>query len=77
MHLPQLLIFNNQFALPQDFTVNLAPFDDKIDLMKDQNGRTDFTYLSFDCFHLSQKGNAIAANAFWNNMMGESIEIDS
>lgn len=30
---------------------------------------SDYSYLSFDCFHLSQKGYALATSALWNNML--------
>jgi len=33
------------------------------------NGKRDLTLLSFDCFHLSQKGNAWAGTALWNNLL--------
>lgn len=33
------------------------------------NGKRDLTLLSVDCFHLSQKGNAWAGTALWNNLL--------
>lgn len=45
------------------------PFLRNVRFPRLSNGNNDFTYMSVDCFHLSQKGYAIAANALWNNMM--------
>ncbi|XP_037036189.1 phospholipase B1, membrane-associated-like [Bradysia coprophila] len=53
----------------EDFTVNAQPFLKMAELPTLPNGNTDFTYMSLDCFHLSQKGYARATNALWNNMM--------
>ncbi|XP_043604738.1 phospholipase B1, membrane-associated-like [Bombus pyrosoma] len=39
----------------------------KIPLAKD--GFADLSYFSVDCFHLSQKSNAILANNLWNNLL--------
>ncbi|XP_037036130.1 phospholipase B1, membrane-associated-like [Bradysia coprophila] len=52
-----------------DFTVNNQPFLKNVTIPMLANGNHDFTYLSLDCFHLSQRGYAIAVNALWNNMM--------
>lgn len=51
-----------------DFTVVNQPFLKKIKFPARSNGLSDFTYMSTDCFHLSQKGYARASNALWNNM---------
>lgn len=40
------------------FTVVLQPFTKHFTIPKHKNGLTDYSYLSADCFHLSQKGNA-------------------
>lgn len=40
------------------FTVVLQPFTKYFTIPKRKNGLTDYSYLSADCFHLSQKGNA-------------------
>ncbi|XP_037036133.1 phospholipase B1, membrane-associated-like [Bradysia coprophila] len=53
----------------EDFTVNNQPFLKNVTFPTLPNGNHDFTYMSMDCFHLSQKGYARAANALWNNMM--------
>lgn len=55
--------FNNE-----NFTVNLQGFVTKLDFPHDSEA-TNFSYMSVDCFHLSQKGYALATNALWNNML--------
>lgn len=51
-----------------DFTVINQPFLRNVEFPRKQNGNNDFSYMSLDCFHLSQKGYALASNALWNNM---------
>lgn len=51
-----------------DFTINVQPFTRKLEFPT-INGVTDYSYMSFDCFHLSQKGYALATVALWNNML--------
>lgn len=51
-----------------DFTINIQPFTRKLEFPT-INGITDYSYMSFDCFHLSQKGYALATVALWNNML--------
>lgn len=46
--------FNNR----DDFTVVVQPFLGNVTMPTTTSGKTDFTYLSMDCFHLSQKGYA-------------------
>jgi phospholipase B1 len=53
----------------------LAPFADNLNLFSNKQGNTDLTYFSYDCFHLSQKGQSVAANALWNNMLGEFVDL--
>ncbi|XP_046590027.1 phospholipase B1, membrane-associated isoform X9 [Neodiprion lecontei] len=53
----------------EDFAIVLQPFTTNISFPVTTSGLTDFTYSSADCFHLSQKGYARAANALWNNLM--------
>ncbi|XP_001654487.2 phospholipase B1, membrane-associated [Aedes aegypti] len=57
--------FNNK----PDFGVVFQPFIMNLTFPDDPNGNTDFSYMSLDCFHLSQKGYARASNALWNNML--------
>jgi len=53
-----------------DFTVIVQPFwVDTCDPALRTNGTTDPTFWSLDCFHYSNKGNAIIAKMLWNNMM--------
>uniref|UniRef100_A0A336KR02 Phospholipase B1, membrane-associated n=1 Tax=Culicoides sonorensis TaxID=179676 RepID=A0A336KR02_CULSO len=51
-----------------DFTVVLQKFSVNLDIPRNEIGLSDFTFLSTDCFHLSQKGNAAAATSLWNNL---------
>lgn len=51
------------------FAVNFTPFTKDVEVPKLPSGRYDYTYLSVDCFHISQKGQAAAAVALWNNML--------
>lgn len=46
--------FNNK-----NFTVNLQPFIDILEFPLKSDGSTDFSFMSHDCFHLSQKGYAL------------------
>lgn len=59
----------DEFHNKSDFTVIVQPFTDKMGIPRKKNGLTDFTYMSKDCFHLSQKGQSRAANAYWNNIL--------
>ncbi|XP_008210181.2 phospholipase B1, membrane-associated [Nasonia vitripennis] len=52
-----------------DFTVVVQPLTTNLTFPVASNGLSDLTYLSTDCFHVSQKGNARTANALWNNLM--------
>ncbi|XP_063227169.1 phospholipase B1, membrane-associated-like [Bacillus rossius redtenbacheri] len=54
----------------EDFAVVVQPFTlgVKMPLVND-TGATDLAYMSPDCFHLSQKSHARAANALWNNLL--------
>jgi len=63
------IIDREEFHNKTDFTVNYQPFTNNLVFPRTKDGITDYTYLSTDCFHLSQKGYAIAANALWNNML--------
>lgn len=58
-----------EFHNKSDFTVNIQPFTRNLVFPSKLNGDTDFTYMSTDCFHMSQRGYALAANAVWNNML--------
>lgn len=41
-----------------EFTVNVLPFFKNFTFPRTNQNTLDYTYLSQDCFHLSQKGNA-------------------
>ncbi|GAB0096525.1 hypothetical protein DMENIID0001_120490 [Sergentomyia squamirostris] len=63
------VVNREEFHNKPDFSVNFNPFSDQIFIPTTRSGKTDFTYMSMDCFHFSQKGYAMASNALWNNMM--------
>lgn len=42
----------------EEFTVVVQPFTLDFFLPNTKEGVTDYSYLSEDCFHMSQKGNA-------------------
>ncbi|KFB43209.1 AGAP006395-PA-like protein [Anopheles sinensis] len=58
-----------EFQSASDFTVNYQPFSAQLVLPTLANGDTDLGVASVDCFHLSQRGHALAANTYWNNMI--------
>ncbi|XP_053688658.1 phospholipase B1, membrane-associated [Sabethes cyaneus] len=58
-----------EFHSKPDFTVVHQPFIMNISIPDKPNGDSDLSYMSADCFHLSQKGYARASNALWNNML--------
>lgn len=49
--------------------MNLHWFTTKSDVPKTADGNTDYSYISKDCFHFSQKGHALAATALWKSML--------
>lgn len=51
------------------FAVNYQPFTTDIKVQNRKTGKTDFSLFSVDCFHISQKGQALSAVALWNNML--------
>nr|XP_018916682.1 PREDICTED: phospholipase B1, membrane-associated-like [Bemisia tabaci] len=62
-----------KYKTSDDFAVVLQTFtrDLTFPTKKTRFGNTitDWSYLSADCFHFSQKGYQRAANALWNNML--------
>jgi len=52
-----------------DFTVTVQPFILNYSLLSTKDGLTDYSSLSQDCFHLSQKEAAKAALSLWNNLL--------
>lgn len=51
-----------------DFAVIVQPFTTNLSFPIGKDGNFDLSYLSADCFHISQKANARCTNAIWNNM---------
>ncbi|XP_040151388.1 phospholipase B1, membrane-associated isoform X1 [Anopheles arabiensis] len=58
-----------EFNNATDFVVNFQPFPEQLTLPTLRNGDTDAGIASVDCFHFSQRGHAIAANSYWNNLI--------
>ena len=56
-----------EFRNLKEFAVVYQPFTRNLSLTV--NGKRDLSLLSFDCFHLSQKGNAFAGVSLWNNLL--------
>ncbi|PBC25529.1 Phospholipase B1, membrane-associated [Apis cerana cerana] len=53
----------------EDFTIIVSPGISNIKIPVTEDGLSDLSYFSVDCFHLSQKTNALFANALWNNLL--------
>ncbi|XP_058832471.1 phospholipase B1, membrane-associated-like [Topomyia yanbarensis] len=58
----------DEFRRLDEFAAIHQPWSTKLSLK--MNGRdVDYSLLAYDCFHMSQKGNAYAGTALWNNML--------
>lgn len=68
-NLQKEILNRDEFQNRSDFTAVYQTFTEKVRVPKLSNGLTDFSFMSFDCFHFSQKGYALAANALWNNLL--------
>ncbi|KAH8309871.1 hypothetical protein KR067_009839 [Drosophila pandora] len=62
-------IANREEFNTETFTINVQPFSQFRDFPRTRSGQTDTRFFSEDCFHLSQRGHASAANSIWNNML--------
>jgi len=63
-----------EFHNRDDFEVNLIKFTTNARLPDAKNNITDYTLLSQDCFHLSQKGHSYFAMNLWNQMLTKENE---
>ncbi|CAL7935960.1 unnamed protein product [Xylocopa violacea] len=52
-----------------DFTVVVQPTLKNTMIPLAEDGYSDLSYLSADCFHITQKTNALYANGLWNNLL--------
>ncbi|CAK9804109.1 Phospholipase B1, membrane-associated [Anthophora plagiata] len=52
-----------------DFTVVAQPTLKRATIPLAEDGFADMSYLAPDCFHVSQKTNALFANGVWNNLL--------
>lgn len=58
-----------KWTTKDDFTVVLQPFLRNIKPPLLENGQPDLSYFAPDCFHLSDKGQALGGLSLWNNML--------
>ncbi|XP_052873446.1 phospholipase B1, membrane-associated-like [Anopheles cruzii] len=59
---------SKEFRGLDEFAVVYQPWS--LNISMKMNGKTvDYSLLSYDCFHMSQKGNAYAGTALWNNLL--------
>ncbi|XP_065334646.1 phospholipase B1, membrane-associated-like [Cloeon dipterum] len=67
------LISSGRYDIKDDFTVMIQPFTSSLEPPKTRNilglDLADLSFLSVDCFHLSQKGHAAFATMQWNNLL--------
>ncbi|XP_077289684.1 phospholipase B1, membrane-associated-like [Arctopsyche grandis] len=67
------LINSGRYDRREDFTVVVQPFTKLFNLPSDPKKKLqeviDVSYITYDCFHFSQKGHALAANLVWNNLL--------
>ncbi|XP_031773284.1 phospholipase B1, membrane-associated-like [Apis florea] len=53
----------------KDFTIIVSPGVSNVKIPLAEDGLIDLSYFSADCFHISQKMNALSANSLWNNLL--------
>ncbi|XP_049338551.1 phospholipase B1, membrane-associated [Astyanax mexicanus] len=66
------LVNSGRYDTRSDFSVVLQPFLRDVVLPLQSNGKPDRSFFAPDCFHLSQKSQALMARSLWNNML-ESV----
>lgn len=64
----------SEFHERDDFEVNLIKFTKNLKMPLTSNNSTDYTYISYDCFHLSQKGHSFFAMNLWNQILTRENE---
>ncbi|CAH1405806.1 unnamed protein product [Nezara viridula] len=67
------LIESGRYNVKPDFTVVIQPFMTAYNMPLNEKYKLqeviDISYITYDCFHFSQKGHALVANMLWNNML--------
>lgn len=63
------IVNREEFQNRTDFTAVAQTFTQHVRMPRKSDGLTDFTYMSYDCFHFSQKGYSLATTALWNNLL--------
>lgn len=68
-----LLVSSGRYNKKPDFTVVIQPFTKAYNMPKEKKFQfleaIASNYITYDCFHFSQRGHALAANMLWNNML--------
>ncbi|XP_065335675.1 phospholipase B1, membrane-associated-like [Cloeon dipterum] len=71
----EMLTLSGKYDSKPDFTVVFQPFLKVLDApwSEIKSGKfemaVDASYITYDCFHFSQKGHAMMANMYWNNLL--------
>ncbi|XP_044737510.1 phospholipase B1, membrane-associated-like [Chrysoperla carnea] len=69
----ELLIGSGRYDKKDDFTVVIQPFiksfNAPLDPQRQYDQVIDNSFITYDCFHFSQKGHALGANLLWNNIL--------
>lgn len=58
-----------EFHKRDDFEINSIMFTKNLEMPLTKDNLTDFSLISYDCFHLSQKGHSFFAMNLWNQML--------
>lgn len=68
LHEAQIEVASRPEFNKNDFTVVSSPIFTNSYMPRKKDGFQDLSYFAIDCFHVSQKTNAMVANGVWNNL---------
>lgn len=68
------VVDRDEFHVKEDFEVNLIKFTKNLKMPLTKENATDYSYISYDCFHLSQKGHSFFAMNLWNQILTKEDE---